>query len=521
MKRLKKNKKNVDFERQESSIYKGESKKERKQRIKSYNASNRQKTITMHVWFMFIMFVIIVLGLLWLFQYVFLQRYYQSMKVRDLESLETQIESNIAYEGDSLTDDSVNLIHNLAFKNTVCIVITDSLGNVEAQANYLGQFSYFSSDIDNSFGQFLSRFRNKLMTSGKTSLSEIYENEHFKSKELLYVTRFSVGNKERLMYLESALDPVESTARIINQQLIFISFILLEISFVISIIMSRKIAKPIVKITETANEFAKGNYNVHFDGNGYQEAKELADVLNNAGQEIQKVTDLRKDLIANVSHDLRTPLTMIKAYAEMIRDISGDNPEKRQKHIDVIIDEADRLSYLVDNILEVSKLESGNSELELSSFSINEKLDDIIKKYDILVERDGYKIELIKDEDRICVADQHKLEQVVYNLINNAVNYCGDDKTVIVRQINLKNSTRIEIIDHGVGISKELLPTVFDRYYRDKKVARDTVGTGLGLSIVKGILTSHNFPFGVTSTEGKGSVFWFEITDTKEKIANR
>lgn len=455
------------------------------------------------------LFTIIILFLLWFFQYFFIEMYYQSMKVRDLKSCAKQIsESADTYDLDSL-------INSLAFQHSATILVTDTLGNVEHNANYLGRFSYFNADVEKKFGQYIYKFRNKLLNSGKNSVSEIYKNKETGSKELFYATKIEINNSPKLLFLESSIDPVDSTTRIIKEQLIFITFILFELAFIIALFISKKIAKPIVKITESAEKFAEGNYDVKFDGKGYEEVQELSSVLNHAGQEVKKVTDLRRDLIANVSHDLRTPLTMIKAYAEMIRDLSGDNPEKRAEHIQVIIDESDRLALLVNDILELSKLESSNSELDISEFSITEKIQKVLSRYQILIERDGYIIKYYKDKDIICFADESKIEQVLYNLINNAVNYCGDDKTVIIRQINKNNSVRIEVIDHGEGISKELMPLVFDRYYRDKKVARDKVGTGIGLSIVKGILNSHEFPFGVSSEEGKGSMFWFEMTNTK------
>lgn len=201
---------------------------------------------------------------------------------------------------------------------------------------------------------------------------------------------------------------------------------------------------------------------------------------------------------------------MVKAYAEMIRDLSGDIPEKRNAHVQIIIDEADRLSNLVNNILELSKLESGNIELELSDFSVHEKIHDVLTRYTLLIENDGYDIQFIEDEDRIIRADIEKLDQVLYNFINNAVNYCGNDKRIRIKQINKASCVRIEIIDNGKGISKELLPLIFDRYYRDAKYKRDVIGTGLGLSICKEILKKHGFAFGVQSEEGKGSTFWFE-----------
>lgn len=473
------------------------------------NSAKKQKSLVTYIWISFMLFTIIILFLLWFFQYFFIEMYYQSMKVRDLKSCAEQISENI----DSYNLDG--LINSLAFQNSATILITDTLGNVEHNANYLGRFSYFNADVENKFGQYIYKFRNKLLNSGKNNISEIYDNKETDSKELFYVTKIQLNGVPKLLFLESSVEPVDSTTKIIKEQLIFITFILFELAFIIALFMSKRIARPIVKITETAEEFANGNYDVQFDGKGYEEVQELSNVLNHAGQEVKKVTDLRRDLIANVSHDLRTPLTMIKAYAEMIRDLSGDNPEKRSEHIQVIIDESDRLALLVNDILELSKLESSNSELSLSEFSIYDKIQDVLSRYQILVERDGYNIKYYKDEDRICLADEPKIEQVLYNLINNAVNYCGEDKTVVIRQINNKDSVRIEVIDHGEGISKELMPLVFDRYYRDKKVARDKVGTGIGLSIVKGILTSHKFPFGVSSEEGKGSMFWFEITNTK------
>ena len=147
----------------------------------------------------------------------------------------------------------------------------------------------------------------------------------------------------------------------------------------------------------------------------------------------------------------------------------------------------------------------------MSEFSIHEKLSEVMSRYKILSERDGYEFELKLDEDVICEGDQQKLEQVFYNLINNAVNYSGDSRRIIVRQINKPGFVRIEVTDFGKGIEKDKLPVIFDRYYRDEHTKRDVVGTGLGLSIVKEILKLHKFPFGVQSELGKGSTFWFEI----------
>jgi signal transduction histidine kinase len=203
---------------------------------------------------------------------------------------------------------------------------------------------------------------------------------------------------------------------------------------------------------------------------------------------------------------------MVKAYAEMIRDLSGDNPAKRSEHVNIIIEESDRLAALVNDILDLSKLESGSEGLNLSKFSITKKIHEIMGRYTLLSEQQGYSFYVNAETDFETEADIIKIEQVLYNLINNAVNYTGENKNVYINLlIKDKDTARIEITDTGKGIEPDLLPLIFDRYYRAEKNKREVIGTGLGLSIVKQILKRHNFKFGVRSELGAGSTFWFEV----------
>ncbi|MBR1423159.1 MAG: HAMP domain-containing histidine kinase [Ruminococcus sp.] len=457
-------------------------------------------------------FAFIILLLLWLFQYFFLEKYYEGAKIRNISSAAKDIIN--AYGTDE--QDPVN--RTLAFDNNLCIIITDEMTNVLAYENNLGSFSFLSQNLKDEYGVYLLDLINELESSDERTVAKISRNESFKSREIFYCTAVYADGSDGQVYLfiESSIEPIDATVNIIRGQLIYITIILFELAFIVTIFISKRLSMPITEITETAKKFGEGDYSVEFDVKGYSEIEELSNVLDNAKNEIKKVSDLRKDLIANVSHDLRTPLTMVKAYAEMIRDLSGDNPEKRNEHVQIIIDEADRLSALVNNLLELSKLESGNIELERKNFSIKQKLEDCMTRYKLLIEKDGYDIRLETDEDRLVNADPDKLDQVIYNFINNAVNYSGENKVIRVRQINKESTVRIEVEDNGRGISKELLPKVFDRYYRDSKVKRDVVGTGLGLSICQQILKLHGFAYGVSSEEGKGSVFWFEADIAKE-----
>ena len=457
-------------------------------------------------------FTLLILLLLWVFQYFFIENYYRSAKKRDMAVAASRISSN----SDMDKDDLEKLVYETAFKNAMNVKIVDKFGNEIFKENNMGSLSLLAQD---KFGTTTFDLIGKYTESGGQTYSEVISNDYFKMKELVLVTSFGLDTDgtERYLIIEASIEPLASTTKIIREQLIYISIILFELAFIVTIIISRRLSKPIADITKTAKDFGAGDYDVSFNAKGYAEVEELSNVLENAKDEIKKVTDLRKELIANVSHDLRTPLTMVKAYAEMIRDLSGDNPVKREEHLKVIIDESDRLSNLVNDLLAISRIESGNMELNKQNFSIVEKLNDCMTRYKLLIEQEGYDIQYIPDEDREVYADMEKIDQVIYNFINNAINYSGEEKIIRVVQKNMHDCVRIEVVDNGQGISKELLPKVFDRYYRGEKYKRDVVGTGLGLSICKEILKKHDFAFGVQSTEGVGSTFWFEIPITPEE----
>ena len=226
----------------------------------------------------------------------------------------------------------------------------------------------------------------------------------------------------------------------------------------------------------------------------------------------------QRDLIANVSHDLKTPLTMIRSYAEMIRDLSGDNPEKRDAHLQVIIDETERMNQLVSDMASVSAMRTNKVVLEKEIFDLSSVAASILASYQLLQEQEGYNFVFNAPKDCFVCADKNKIEQVISNLTSNAIKYCGEDKTVIVNIKRTGKKWRLDVSDNGPGIKAEELPHVWDRYYKTStNYVRPTSGTGLGLAIVKEILTLHCSNYGVDSEVGKGSTFWFELEAVKKE----
>ena len=200
---------------------------------------------------------------------------------------------------------------------------------------------------------------------------------------------------------------------------------------------------------------------------------------------------------------------MIKGYASMIKEISGNNPEKREKHAQIIIDETDRLTSLVTAVLDLSKIRSGIDSLEISAFDLSAYLSEIMEKFSYLSETKGYVFKTEIQANLKTRADKNKIGQVLYNLVGNAVNYTGEDNTVFVSLVRQGNALRFSVRDTGKGIKKEELPDIWDRYYRSQDTHKRPVqGTGIGLSIVKTVLEKHGFTFGVESEIGKGSTFY-------------
>lgn len=291
------------------------------------------------------------------------------------------------------------------------------------------------------------------------------------------------------------------------------------LAFAASGFVAMFITKPVTEVTEQAKELARGNYELNFRSDYYcSEIRDLAAALEYARLEISKSDTVQKELIANVSHDFKTPLTMIKAYASMIREISGEDKKKRDAHAQVIIDECDRLTALVVDVLDLSRLRAGIYDDTDTVFNLSEVVYSIAGRFDELKQTEGYIIETQIEEDIYTCACRERIEQVLYNLIGNAINYTGEDKRVRVRLFKKEGGARFEVIDSGKGIPKDEIDTVWDRYYRSTATHKRSVsGTGLGLSIVKNILFAQGCPFGIISETGKGSCFWVEFSEPRQQ----
>ena len=461
------------------------------------------KGLKFKLWSYIALFAAIIMIILWLLQIIFLRTFYEGMKKNEIEQTGKAILSQVQSE------DFADYISQITYQRGVIAGIYDENGfpvqKYYTNPGFVRPLHANQREIKNFIGRMNQ-------TPGSSETFTVNDERMHMNIVVFGAKIPQPDGTTYYLYLNSPLAPVDATTQVLQKQLIIITVISLLLAFILSYFIARRMSKPITKITDSAKKLATGDYSVVFEKGGYTEINQLADVMNHTTRELNKTDQLRRDLMANVSHDLRTPLTIIKSYAEMIRDISGNNPEKRDAHAGVIIDETDRLALLVSDILDLSKIESGASTPRATKFDLTETIRKVLEKFHVLEENEGYVFHTHLKEHLTVYADEARIQQVLYNLISNAVNYTGEDKTVTITATVHGQAARVEILDTGKGIPPEEQDKGWERYYKSsQRHTRTTHGTGIGLSIVKGILNSHHADFGVDSSPGNGSAFWFEL----------
>lgn len=455
------------------------------------------------IWIYLIIFSGSILIFLWIFQILFLNSYYKLYKSKELESVIDNVIK--VYK----VSDYETQLDDLSRNHEICIEIVNNDKTKYLSVIY-NKGCIGSENIKDSLS-----YKQDFIKSDQIKKNYTIINPRYKNETLIYGIKLDDSN---YAFISASLVPLDTTITVLKNQFIYVTILVIMLSLVVSYFISKKISNPIIKMNKEAKKLAKGDFEASFETNvSILEINELSETLEYTKNELSKTEELRRELMSNVSHDLKTPLTMIKAYAEMIRDVTYKSKDKRNQNLNVIIEETDRLNILVNDILELSSIQSGTQKLNLEEFNINELITTIAKRYDIYEQQDKYKFELnlLKNDTKVF-ADKKRIEQVMYNLINNAINYTGKDKKIVINLIDMTDSIKIEVKDTGSGIDEKELKNIWDKYYKiDKTHSRSNNGSGIGLSIVKNILINHSFEYGVTSKKGKGTTFYFEIKKTK------
>lgn len=458
--------------------------------------------------FFSIMFVATILvGIISVFALIFLEDYFkneiQNEMIESVQELETAI----------LTRSVLNyrdISEAISQNHSMCIDVSYSDGMSLVRYEGLGlNCPIHINEMESTEDKFIL-----IEEAMKTNDYTISMVQHYDNQAMYYActkrVNVPIGGTFVITSLKS-LDDINSTMNIVQDILLIITAVMFILSIVVALVITRSLVRPITVLTKAVDEVSCGNLEVKADVEATDEIGHLATRFNNMATKLSVVDKVQKELIANISHDIRTPLTMIKGYAETIKDITGEKKEVRDSQLDIIIEESNRLSNLVGDALDLSLLQSGGTDIKFDIFDLSKVATDILNRFEIY-KNDGFKFELNVVDNAYVSGDEIRIQQALYNLIFNAITHCGENKSVKLKVVKEGVYYIISVIDTGTGIEQEQLPYIFDRYYKSyKKKAPTTSGTGLGLSIFKAIMQAHNTVYGVNSVVGEGSEFYFRL----------
>lgn len=313
-----------------------------------------------------------------------------------------------------------------------------------------------------------------------------------------------------------------STENIVQQQsnLLVISYISLGIIFVLStlilVVFTDAVYIPLNQITTATERYAEGDLHYTFDVNRSDEMGYLGAQLNYMAGKLSQLEDNQKKFIANVSHDFRSPLTSIKGY--LVAMVDGTiPPEMHEKYLNIVLNETERLTKLTNSLLTLNNLNTTGMVLELSDFDINNVIKNTVATFEGVCTDKKIRIKLVLSGHELFVkADVSKIQQVLYNLLDNAIKFSDYGKTIKIETTEKNDKVFVSVKDEGIGIPKDSIKHIFDRFYKsDLSRGKDKKGTGLGLAITKEIINAHHENINVISTEGVGSEFIFTLPKSK------
>lgn len=469
------------------------------------------KGLRSKIWAWLMALVMVIIVLLWLFQVVFLENFYYKVHFSLIEDkimtvashLETSNLINATDLSSALNNDQLDALESLTEVSGLGVMLINNEGDILYQESLV----------------FEQMFKRSLATQLESALlgeTQIETISHMRFDSDYWVMTHPVkdtsGKVIGAIAVTAPIEAVSETVGIIKQQLIWITGIIFVLASVVAFLIARELSRPLLKLEKATQQIAEGQFEIVTGIKRRDEIGQLARNIEEMGHSLGQIDQLRRDLIGNLSHELRTPLSVIKGYSETMIDVTGDDPVKRNKQLNLIIEETNRLTDMIQDIMDLSRLQSGQMALDRDAFDLVEVMQQIKLKFEIFTV-----VELVSDTEMAIVsADRSKIIQVLTNLTSNAIHHSqavGENGTkVVMKLISSERDYRVEIIDYGKGIPLEEQSKIWDRFYQiESREDGKPSGSGVGLAIVKGILEAHQFNYGVDSIPNRETHFWFEM----------
>lgn len=453
-------------------------------------------------------FTAVIFTVLWLLQTVFLQRFYDGMIIKNTVDAADSIVSQFGSE------QIADYIDEISRENSIVVYVTDTEGNLLYSSDEFRKLQGRHNEWDarggkgikgdpahyrmlpENYGKFLQTLRTSADGTAELHSDDLY----------VFGRYITFRGEDAVLYLGAALGAVGSAARIIRTQLLWVTLLSVAVGFVLAWFLSRSFAKPIAQLNEKAHKLGENQQDTPFSEGFCTELDDLNGTLDRTAGKLKQNREFQNEFLANVSHDLRTPLTMIKGYAEMIRDISREDEQQCAADVAVIVEESDRLTALVNEILEYSELQMTDKEPVAEQVDFSGIVSSVTDSFEKLYAKDGFTFARSIAAGIQISGNASRLQRAVYNLLDNAVRHAGEDKWIGVTLKSDGQTAAAEISDHGSGIAPDDMEHIWEKYYTNRQ-RRGKGVSGLGLAIVKQTVTMHNGKCEVCSEPDKGSTF--------------
>ena len=516
--------------------------------------------------------------MLWLMQTVFIKAFYDRMAIAELKKCADEISSVYHEAGKPLSyadagkassdagagkasvypdEELYTYIDTAAGENAYMIFVTDMDGSILYHSDEYS--SFYSSENSREGNEGESREDNPAAdnavgnpyrhgTEGKLSWQigaernlpdgfetlrlQLIDDADAKSAEMTsedgktFLYACIIGSKTDetgapagILSINMPLGAVGSTVKILKLQLLCAFAIALVLALIVSLWLSDNLSGPVKKISKEAEKLALEQFDLEVPEGFCIETDELGHSLKNAAASLATAKRSQQELLANISHDLRTPLTMMKGYAEMLRDISWENEAEREHDLGVIISETDRLSGLVNEILEYSHLKEDNAPVHAEAFDLAEAYAGVAEQFKALLDKNSISLNINADKDTYAAGVRSDIIRVMYNFTDNAIQHSKENSSIEVTVSKAENAAYFSIANIGTPLNEDTLPYIWERYYTSRSRKNTETVSGLGLAISKEILLHHNAEYGI-KTEPAGDLqkisFWFKLKKTGE-----
>ena len=468
-----------------------------------------------------------------------LESFYKKQKVKDLQTVYSVIDRVVMQEGNQ-SERLTDILNYSSSQLNITIAVMDSANSSVICTSERGTDSLFRHIQKYLFNSVYREQATELLDTDNYRIISAYD-EHTDSTNIECIGY--CGDNQTILLMSTPVANLKESVRLSNLFLGYVGIFAMLLGVFLVFFMTRQITKPIQRLAALSQRMGELDFNERYVGKYEDEIgvlgnnmnfmagklEETIEELKKANAELQEdirrkeeIDEMRKAFIANVSHELKTPIALIQGYAEGLNDGLCEDPESRKYYLDVIIDEAERMNKLVQQLLLLSRLESGNQPLEAETFDLGELIRGIAGNTKLMAEEKQAEVVLSLPEDDAgkplpipVTADEFKIEEVLTNYISNAAHHVNEGGTIRISAEESGDRIRIHVFNTGSRIPEEDLPHIWDKFYKvDKAHSRAYGGSGIGLSIVKAIMDAHGMPYGVSSTE-EGVDFWFELPSEK------